>query len=80
MGAGVRDRAVGNPGANLIHVDLAVNPCELGEDVGSELRCVGSGDPIILIDPYHCRDVADRVELGELMVSVNEHRVGDPVG
>ena len=79
MVAVVRNRAVGHPGANLIHVDLAVNPCEFGENVGSELRRVGSDDPAILIDPHNRRDVADRVELGELMVSVNEHRVGDPV-
>ena len=52
---------------------------ELLERVGAEGHTVRPHDPIPLVDPDHRGHVADRVELGQHMIRVDEHRHRDAV-
>ena len=69
-----------DPGSDLLHVALALDAGEFGEHVTTGLPGVGSDDPVVLVDPDHCGDVADGVGLAHLVLGVNEDRIGDAVG
>ena len=72
--------AVPDPCPDLCHVVLAVDARQLAEHVRPELRRIGADDPVVLVDPDNRGDVAYGVELGELVLGVHQHRVGDLVG
>ena len=74
------DLAVTDPGSYEFEMVLAVDTGQLGENVGTELGRVGPDDPVLFIHPDDSWHVADCVQLGEVVVGVDEDRVGNLFG
>ena len=72
-----RDLAVTDPGSYEFEMVLAVDTGQLGENVGTELGRVGPDDPVLFVHPDDSWHVADCVQLGEVMIGVDQHRVGN---
>ena len=72
--------AVTNPGSYEFEMVLAVDAGQLGENVGTELGRVGPDDPVLFVHPDDGWHVADCVQLGEVVVGVDEDRVGNLFG
>ena len=71
------DLAVTDPGSYEFEMVLAVDTGQLGENVGTELGRVGPDDPVLFIHPDDSWHVADCVQLGEVVIGVDQHRVGN---
>ena len=71
---------VTNPGSYEFEMVLAVDTGQLGENVGTELGRVGPDDPVLFVHPDDSWHVADCVQLGEVMIGVDQHRVGNLFG
>ena len=69
-----------NPSADLVEMPVARATGEFAEHVGPELAGVGTGDAAVFVDPYHRGHVADGVQLGEKVIGVHQHRIGDAIG
>ena len=72
--------AVTDPGSYEFEMVLAVDTGQLGENVGTELGRVGPDDPVLFVHPDDSWYVADCVQLGEVVVGVDEDRVGNLFG
>ena len=71
------DLAVTDPGPYEFEMVLAVDAGQLGEDVGTELGRVGPDDSVLFVHPDDSWHVADCVQLGEVVIGVDQHRVGN---
>ena len=71
------DLAVTDPGSYEFEMVLAVDPGQLGEDVRAELCRVGPDDSILFVYPDNSWHVADCVQLGEVVIGVDQDRVGN---
>ena len=71
------DLAVTDPGSYEFEMVLAVDAGQFGEDVGTELGRVGPDDPVLFVHPDDSWHVADCVQLGEVVIGVDENRVGN---
>ena len=71
------DLAVTDPGPYEFEMVLAVDTGQFGENVGTELGRVGPDDPVLFVHPDDSWHVADCVQLGEVMIGVDQHRVGN---
>lgn len=76
----VRNDSLVNPSADLVEMALASAAGELAEHIAAEFVGVGTGDSTLLVDPDHRRHVADGIHLGEQVIGVHQHRIGDAVG
>ena len=74
------DLAVTDPGSYEFEMVLAVDTGQLGENVGAELCRVGPDDSVLFVHPENSWHVADCVKLGEVMIGVDQHRVGNLFG
>ena len=72
--------AVTDPGSYEFEMVLAVDTGQLSENVGTELGRVGPDDPVLFVHPDDSWHVADCVQLGEVMIGVDQHRVGNLFG
>ena len=72
-----RNLAVTNPGPHEFEMVLAVDAGQLGEDVGTELCRVGPDDSVLFVHPDDSWHIADCVQFGEVMIGVDQHRVGN---
>ena len=72
-----RNLAVTDPGSYEFEMVLAVDTGQLGEHVGTELGRVGPDDSVLFVYPDDSWHVADCVQLGEVMIGVDQHRVGN---
>ena len=73
----VGDLADTNPGSYEFEMVLAVDAGQLRENVGTELGRVGPDDSVLFVHPDDSWHVADCVQLGEVMIGVDQHRVGN---
>ena len=71
------DLAVTDPGSYEFEMVLTVDTGQLGENVGTELGRVGPDDPVLFVHPDDSWHVADCVQLGEVVIGVDQHRVGN---
>ena len=76
-------------GGNLVVADpcsyefemvFAVDAGHLGEGVGTELCCIRPDNPILFVHPDDGWHVAYYVRLGEVVIGVDEDRVGNLFG
>ena len=71
------DSAVTDPGPYEFEMALTVHTGELREGVGTDLCRVGPDDSILFVHPDDSWHVADCVQLGEVVIGVDQHRVGN---
>ena len=71
------DLAVTAPGSYEFEMVLTVDTGQHGEDVGTELGRVGPDESVLFIHPDDSWHVADCVQLGEVVIGVDQHRVGN---
>ena len=74
------DLAVTDPGPYEFKMVLTVDTGQLGENVGTELGRVGPDDSVLFVYPDDSWHVADCVQLGEVVIGVDENRVGNLFG
>ena len=72
--------AVTDPGSHEFEMALTVHAGELREGVGTDLYRVGPDDSILFVHPDNGWHVADCVQLREVMIGVDQHRVGNLFG
>ena len=71
------DLAVTDLGSYEFEMILAVDTGQLSENVGTELGRVGPDDPVLFVYPDDSWHVADCVQRGEVVIGVDQHRVGN---
>ncbi len=69
--------AVTDPCSYEFEMVLAVDAGQLGEGVGTELCCIRPDDLVLFVHPDHSWHVAYCVQLGEVVIGIDQDRVGN---
>ena len=69
--------AVADPCSYEFEMVLAVDAGQLGEGVGTELCCIRPDDLILFVHPDDSWNVAYCVQLGEVVIGIDQDRVGN---
>jgi len=72
-----RNLAVTDPGPYELEMILTVDTGQLSEHIGTELGRGGPNEPVLFVHPDDRWHVADCVQLGEMVIGVDENRVGN---
>ena len=72
--------ALTHPATDPVVLPVGLDTGELAEQIAAVGAPVRHGDRVVLVDQHDGRDVRDRIELGDDMIGVDHHRVGDALG
>ena len=76
---GHAQRAVLRPGSDVILLLLGIDAGQLAERVAGICAPVRVDDVVVFVDHQHRGHIRDRIELGNDVFGVHEHRIGDPI-